>query len=44
MLTTFLVTRFVQGMYFLPSTPTMIATAAAFIYQVSILGLYYGVR
>jgi hypothetical protein len=44
MLTTFLVTRFVQNMYFLPSTPTMIATAASFIYQVSILGLYYGIR
>ena len=44
MLTTFLVARFVQNMYFLPSTPTMIATAAAFIYQASILGLYYGIR
>jgi hypothetical protein len=44
MLTTFLVTRFVQNMYFLPSTPTMIAAVAAFIYQASILGLYYGVR
>ena len=44
MLTTFLVTRFVQNMYFLPSTPTMIATVATFIYQVSILGLYYGMR
>jgi hypothetical protein len=44
MLTTFLVVRFVQSMYFLPSTPTMIAAVAAFIYQVSILGLYYGIR
>jgi hypothetical protein len=44
MLTTFLVARFVQSMYFLPSTPTMIAAVAAFIYQASILGLYYGIR
>jgi hypothetical protein len=44
MLTTFLVTRFVQNMYFLPTTVTMIATMASFIYQMSILGLYYGIR
>lgn len=44
MLTTFLAGRFVQNMYFLPTTPTMIATAASFIYQLSILGLYYGLR
>jgi hypothetical protein len=44
MLTTFLVTRFVQNMYLLPNTPTMIATMASFIYQLSILGLYYGIR
>jgi hypothetical protein len=43
-LTTILVTRYVQKLYYLPVTPALLATVATFIYQASVLALYLAVR
>lgn len=43
-LTTVLVTRYVQKLYYLPTTPALLATVATFIYQASVLALYFAVR
>lgn len=43
-LTTILVTRYVQKLYYLPVTPALLATVATFIYQASVLALYFAVR
>lgn len=43
-LTTVLVTRYVQKLYYLPVTPALLATVATFIYQASVLALYFAVR
>ncbi|HEY0071957.1 MAG TPA: hypothetical protein VGE04_18505 [Chloroflexia bacterium] len=44
LLTTILVTRYVQKLYYLPVTPALLATVATFIYQASVLALYLAVR
>ncbi|MEA2576324.1 MAG: hypothetical protein QOH93_3622 [Chloroflexia bacterium] len=43
-LTTILVTRYVQKLYYLPLTPSLLATVATLIYQASLLALYLAVR
>ncbi|HYP19079.1 MAG TPA: hypothetical protein VEY08_03315 [Chloroflexia bacterium] len=43
-ITTVLVTRYVQKLYYLPVTPALLATVATFIYQASVLALYLAVR
>lgn len=43
-LTTILVTRYVQKLYYLPVTPALLATVATLIYQASMLALYLAVR
>ncbi|MDQ3705749.1 MAG: hypothetical protein M3437_11090 [Chloroflexota bacterium] len=43
-LTTVLVTRYVQKLYYLPMTPALLATVATLIYQASLLALYMAVR
>ncbi len=43
-LTTVLVTRYVQKLYYLPMTPALLATVATLIYQASLLALYVAVR
>ncbi len=43
-LTTILVTRYVQKLYYLPITPALLATVATLVYQASMLALYLAVR
>ena len=43
-MTTILVTRYVQKLYYLPMTPALLATVATLIYQASLLALYMAVR
>lgn len=43
-LTTFLVTRYVQKLYYLPLTPALLASLGTFIFQASLFAVYVGVR
>jgi hypothetical protein len=43
-LTTLFLTRFTQRLYYIPLTHTLLAAIGAFIFQLSLLALYVGVR
>lgn len=44
MITTVFTTRYVQKMYFLPITPALLAGVCTFIFQASLMALYFAVR
>jgi hypothetical protein len=44
LVTTFLTVRFVQRLYYVPFTHTLLAALGTFIFQFSVLALYFGVR
>jgi len=43
-LTTYLTVRFVQRLYYMPLSHTLLAVVGTFIFQFSLLALYFGVR
>ncbi len=43
-LTTVLTTRYVQKLYYLTLTPTLLASIGIFVFQLSLMAVYFGVR